>query len=301
MKNYKQHQKKQPQKYIFSYGSKQRNIHVTRKQQKNIMSDIYFEMLSMNWVQFIGLIAAAYLIINILFGTIYFLSGRTGLTGIHSTDTLTFYTECFFFSVQTFSTIGYGAVAPQSFFTNIVVSVQALFGMLSIGLVSGLFFSRFSRPSAKIFFSDQILITNHLGQRSLVFRLANSRVNTIVNAKVNMTYMFAIKTSEGTSMRQLKDLKLIRNFNSIFFLNWVVAHVIDENSPLYNMTHSELETVSAEILVSFSGTDQTFAQSIHSSKIYETSEIVYDRYFQDMVIRSGHEVSIDLDKISVLV
>jgi inward rectifier potassium channel len=231
---------------------------------------------------------------------VYFFSGPAGLSGNHIAGSLDFFTQCFFFSVQTFSTIGYGGITPVSFFTNSVVSFQALVGMLSIGLTSGLFFIRFSRPSAKILFSDQILITRHRGKRNLVFRLANSRINTILNAQLNVTVMLDHKTEEGMNLRVLKDLKLTRSFNAVFFLNWIVTHEIDTESPFYNLSHADLEALQFEVMVSFSGTDQTFSQSIHAGKVYGLNQIYYDRHFEDMLIRDGAVTKVDLDKISKL-
>jgi inward rectifier potassium channel len=301
MKIHRAKQQHSTKKYTFTYGSENRSVHVTRTNEGGVFSDLYYETLSMSWIRFLLTIAVAYFAINLVFGAIYFSNGRQGLTGNHPEDDLSFFLNCFFFSIQTFSTIGYGTIAPHSFVVNLVVSFQALFGMLSIGLTSGLFFSRFTRPSAKIFFSDQILITSHLGKRSLVFRLANSRINTIVNAEVKVTYSHETISPEGTSMRLLKDLTLVRSSNAIFYLNWVVTHVIDEASPFYNMKHGDLENAAAELLVSFYGTDQTFAQPIHTGKIYTTNQIIYDRNFVDMLIRRGDEINVDLSKISNLI
>ncbi|MBC7458698.1 MAG: ATP-sensitive inward rectifier potassium channel 10 [Bdellovibrionaceae bacterium] len=277
-----------------------RTIQVKQNKSNTVFTDVYYDLLSIGWMRFLFYIFSVYFFINLIFGLIYFLSGPEGLSGNHVSGTLNFFTQCFFFSVQTFSTIGYGGITPVSFFTNSVVSIQALVGMLSIGLTSGLFFVRFTRPSAKLIFSEQILISNHRGKRSLIFRLANSRINTIINAQVNVTVMLDEKTPEGMNLRILKDLKLIRNFNAVFFLNWLVFHEINNESPLYNLSHSDLESMNGEFMVSFSGTDQTFSQSIHAAKVYSSNQIHYDRHFEDMLIRDGHLTQVDLDKISKL-
>ncbi len=175
-----------------------------------------------------------------------------------------------------------------------------MISMLSVAVISGLFYSRFTRPSAKIIFSDQVLHTNHLEKRCLVFRLANTRVNKIINAKIHMTTLMSTVTPEGTSMRILNDLKLTRDFNSIFFLNWVVSHEINDQSPLYNMKIEDFEKANLEFLISFSGTDQTFSQPIHADVTYNTNDIIFDRQFKDMVIRNGNDILIELDQISQL-
>ena len=284
----------------YVYAGMKRKIRVSESEPKKGLKDMYFDLLSLTWVRFLSYISVGYFFINLIFGLIYFLYGPAGLSGKHVAGTVDFFTECFFFSVQTFSTIGYGGITPISFFTNTIVSIQALVGMLSIGLTSGLFFVRFARPSAKLVFSEQILISNHMGQRSLVFRLANSRINTIINARVHMTVMLDHKTPEGTNLRILKDLKLTRDFNAVFFLNWLVSHEINEDSPLFNLSHADLESMHGEFMVSFSGTDQTFSQSIHTAKMYLSNHILYDRHFEDMLIVERDLTRVDLDKISKL-
>lgn len=292
--------KNKSKKVAYIYGDTARSVHVTRNQEKRRFSDLYYELLSMRWREFWAWIIAGYFTVNLFFGVVYFIAGRQGMTGKHSANNWEFFSDCFFFSVQTFSTIGYGNFAPVSLLTNSVVAVQALMGMLSIGLTSGLFFSRFTRPTSRIVFSEQILITQHMGKRSMLFRMANSRINSIVNAQVHVTFSYTHITPEGVRMRTLTDLTLKRRFNAIFFLNWVVAHEINENSPLFNLTQAQLQGMDADIMVSFTGNDQTLSQPIHAGKIYSPSHFHYDRYFEDMLIREDNEVRVDLDRISEL-
>lgn len=294
------HIKKKSQKVAFVYGNTERSVHITRNKEKQHFSDMYYDLLSMRWRHFWAWIIAGYFIINLLFGILYFVAGREGITGIHSTDDWRFFSDCFFFSVQTFSTIGYGHFSPNSLFTNIVVSTQALLGLLSIGLTSGLFLSRFTRPTSRIVFSEHILITDSGGKRSLQFRMANSRINIIVNAEVRVTFSHSHITPEGVRMRTLHDLGLRRHFNAIFFLNWVVVHEIDELSPLYNLSHQQLLDMDVDIMASFTGNDKTLSQPIHAAKIYTPAHIQYDRQFEDMLIRDGTEIHVDLDRISEL-
>lgn len=292
--------KKYVKKHKITYGTGFREVQVAREKPHRFFSDLYYHLLSISWFQFIFFIFIGYIFINIIFGVLYFSQGPEGLSGQHPTGTWPFFLQCYFFSVQTLSTIGYGVMAPQTFVTHVIVSVQALVGMLSIGVISGLFFSRFTRSTAKIVFSEQILLTQHLGQKSLVFRLANERINVIVNAKVHATLLYNDVTPEGTNIRRLIDLKLTRDFNAIFFLNWVLAHEIDETSPFYNLDMDELKNKKAEIMVTFSGTDQTFGQSIHSSHIYPISKFVLNKNFEDMLIRENDDFTIHFDKISHL-
>lgn len=273
---------------------------IDRSNLRRGWNDIYHSILSLTWSRFFVITIVIYFLINLLFGFCYFLMGPEGLSGIGSNFGLRFFEECFFFSVQTFSTIGYGRVSPVGFFHNVLVAIEAFIGMLSISVMSGLLFVRFARPSAKIKFSDQALITQHRGQRCLIFRMANSRLNRIVEASVSMSVMLSSKTPEGEILRVQHDLPLIRGRSLFFALSWTVAHVIDDKSPLYQKTQKELEAMDAEIIVSVMGHDETFAQTIHARYSYIPSELVEDRQFADMIVRTGQNLKIDLAKISDL-
>jgi inward rectifier potassium channel len=266
----------------------------------DLFNDPYHFFLAIGWPRFLTFLIAAFFLINLFFGLAYFLLGREGLHGITSVNNLDFFLECVFFSVQTFSTIGYGQISPVGIGHNILVSLQAFLGLMSIGLMSGLFFSRFSRPTTRVKFSDVALITPYLGQKTFLFRLANGRLNHIVDASINVTLARFIITPEGISLRQMTDLKLIRERSSLFALSWTVGHQINETSPIYGMLKEDFKACQAEFIVSLTGHDETFSQTVHARHSYIASDIEYDRHFEDFVKREGGKTSIKLDKISEL-
>jgi len=264
-------------------------------------SDHYHLILSMSWRKFLGFSVLIYVSVNLLFALAYSCLDSASLSGLEKLSGADFIWGCFFFSVQTFSTIGYGTVSPHSFMANVLVSIEAFVGMLSIAILSGLFFSRFSRPSAKVRFSEQALVTQYLGKRCLVFRLANARLNQIIEAEITVVVLQKSVTPEGISMRRQFDLKLLRSRSQFFTASWLVAHEIDSASPLFGLSEEDFKTSDLEILVSLMGWDEVFSQTIHARFSYKADEIFWGGQFADIVTFKKDLIQVDIDRISQLV
>ncbi len=264
------------------------------------IKDSYHFLLSLSWPRFFILILIAYLFINSIYGLIYFSLGANQFHGIDNHSIFDYFLECFFFSVQTLSTIGYGKVSPASILANVVVTVEALTGMMAIALMTGLIFARFAKPTAKVIFSDKALITRFMGQSVFMFRMANARMNQVVEATVNLTAVQSFVTPEGIPFRQQVDLPLARNKSSVFALSWTVYHVIDENSPLYEISFDELKSRNTELFISLIGHDETFSQSIFTRRSYTTDDIAFNKQFVDIIERNNNQLKINIEKISDL-
>ena len=271
---------------------------IDRSQMMRGLDDLYHQLLSLRWSRFFLATVILYIAINFLFGLVYFLLGPESISGSAAPTTFHFFVNCFFFSVQTFSTIGYGVMAPAGIFSNIMVALEAFTGMLSIAVMSGILFARFARPTARIQFSDKALITQHRGHQSLVFRLANARLNLVAEATISVILLKAEVTPEGQSMRVQYDLPLIRNRSLFFAASWIVAHRIDGHSPLWNLSAKDLEADNAEIFISVTGFDETFSQTINARFSYLYDEIIWGGQFVDMVSRHEGKLRVDLRKIS---
>jgi len=245
--------------------------------------DLYHSMLAMRWRWFFACVLCAYLGVNLLFGAAYCWWGELEGAGRPGMGR---FAESFFFSVQTLATIGYGRLSPAGFVANCLVTTEALVGLTGFGIVTGLLFARFSRPTSRVIFSRKALITPHDGVPSLIFRMVNARANQIVEATMRVVLVRIEKTAEGEEYRTLYDLKLERERTAIFAASWTVVHPIDRQSPLHGQDRSSLEKAEAEIMVSLLGTDETFAQTIHARYSYIPSEIVWNGSFEDMTSRS---------------
>ncbi len=267
-----------------------------RRSVKFQFSDAYHSLLSQSWQAFLAIMLLGYLGVNLLFALGYFLCGPEALTGL-SFDPIKRYLDVFFFSVQTLSTIGYGHLAPMSLAANLLVTLESVTGLMGFALVTGIIFSRFARPTARVVFSNVAVINKHDGVESLIFRIGNERLNQIVEARVNVALVVNETTKEGESYRTIYDLDLERSQSPLFTFSWTVVHPITEKSPMYKMTQEKLVEKDAEILVTLAGVDDTFSQTIHSRYSYVPEQILWDHVFVDILKRTDDSFFIDMDNI----
>jgi inward rectifier potassium channel len=247
--------------------------------------DPYHLLLTIPWSGFIPLICVLYVTINALFALAYWLGGDCIANARPGS-----FLDLFFFSVQTLASIGYGAMYPKTTYANIVVTIEAMIGLMGIALMTGLAFARFSRPTARVIFSRVAVITAHDAKPTLMFRTANQRRNTILEAQMRVYLMRDEVTAEGQFMRRIYDLQLLRNQTPNFSLSWSVVHVIDQFSPLYGMTSESLSDTNSMLIISLSGIDETVAQVVHARHSYSANEILWNNRFVDIFYHTsdGH-------------
>ena len=254
--------------------------------QRILFRDLYVNLLSMHWFPLGVFIAAFYLFSNMAFASIYFFDG-TGIENAHH------FSDYFFFSVQTMSTIGYGKLVPRDTLANILVTIEAFWGFTFFAFVTGMVFAKFSRPTAQVLFSDIAVISDYEGVKHLKIRLANQRTNRIVDSKASLYMLRDIVTKEGYGYRQIHDLKLVRDHTPLLSLTWTLLHPIDQESPLFGMTSEDLRKHSDEIIIGISGVDETLSQTIHAHHSYVAEEIVFDAFFEDVLIRQEGKIQVN--------
>ncbi|WP_138498001.1 ion channel [Nostoc sp. PA-18-2419] len=237
----------------------------------------YHLLLTIPWTGFLILIFLFYVTINALFALFYLVGGDCIANARPGS-----FLDVFFFSVQTLASIGYGAMYPKTTYANIIVTIEAMMGLVGIALMTGLAFARFSRPTARVIFSRVAVITAHDAKPTLMFRTANQRRNMILEAQMRVYLMRDEITAEGLFMRRIYDLQLLRNQTPSFSLSWSVVHVIDEFSPLYGMTAESLIQTNSMLMISLSGIDETVAQIVNARHSYSAKEILWNNRFVDI-------------------
>lgn len=269
---------------------------VARGQRLAPHEDLYHWVLTRTWPQFFGVVTLGFIALNCLFATIY--SASPGCIANAAG-----FADHFFFSVQTLGTIGYGSMAPATRFGNVVVSIEALVGLLTTALVTGLTFVRFARPTARILFCDKIVIGPRDGVPHLMFRLANWRRNQVVETQLSVMLLVDETTREGETMRRPMPLELVRNKNAMFALTWTAMHRIDENSPFFGEgAMDRLRTQRAELFVSVTGLDETIMQQISARFRYQLDDIVPNARFADVLsMRDDGTRVIDYDRFHDIV
>jgi len=241
-------------------------------------SDLYVHLLATPWIALIGIVVAFYLLSNLAFACVYY-QFRDGIENAHS------FADIFFFSVQTMATIGYGRMVPVQPLTNLTVTIEALWGFIFFAFVAGLAFTKFSRPTARVLFSDVAVISDYEGKPHLKMRLANQRTNRIVDVRIDLVLLQNGVTKEGIKMRRFYDLPLVRSRVPLLQLTWTLLHPIDEHSPLYGTTQEKLEERGDEIIVSISGYDETLSQTVYARHSYVADEIICNAHFEDVLRR----------------
>ena len=201
---------------------------------------IYHSVLTMSWSTFLLIVLLLYFVSNVVFGALYAAIGSDALVDTSSTPMASTFLRAFFFSVQTFATIGYGTIHPVGLIPNLLVTIESYYSLLANALITGVVFARFARPTAKFIFSEVAVIAPYRGINGLMFRMVNGRSSQLIEVEAKV--MFARFCDEdGRSVRKFDVLELERRKVAFFPLAWTVVHPIDENSPLYGWTAADLE------------------------------------------------------------
>jgi inward rectifier potassium channel len=255
----------------------------------------YHYLISISWIKFCSLILIAFVIINIIFALLYLAGGVENFEGIETTNTFDRFVNEFFFSTQTFTTVGYGRINPVGVYSNIISSIESLGGLLSLALATGLLYGRFSRPYAKILYSEKALIAPFRDSNSFQFRIANLRENhDMIDVEIEV-----ILSKVENDSRKFYNLKLEYKKISFFSASWTVNHIIDEESPLLGMTEKDMKDTDVEFLILLKGFDDTFAQYVNSRFSYRFDEVVWGAKFINIYGKTEEgRGMVELDKIS---
>lgn len=273
------------------------SFNVLRQQSLLDSLGSYHSLLMMSWSRFMALVLISYVAMNAIFATLYVLCGPKALQTTSGSEFSSPLLKAFFFSVHTFSTIGYGNIVPAGLAANIVVSIESLFGLLGFALATGLLFARFSRPTAKILFSDSGIIAPYSGITAFQFRIINARNNQIIELGARVL-LSKFENVDGNRIRKYYPLSLEREKVVFFPLAWTIVHPIDEKSPMYGCTQQDLITSDAEFLILLTGIDETFSQTVHSRSSYRADELVWGARFSNLYFQDddGHILGVDMDR-----
>ena len=257
--------------------------------------NLYQELVKMSWAKFLLLVISTLFLINILFAVSYYLIGMENFSGMIPGSFIDNLLQCFFFSFQTFTTVGYGHIAPRGNLLSLMASLEAMTGLMIFAIITGLLYGRFAKPSAKILFSENILIAPFGDGISLQFRIVNKRKSTIMDISARVIYSH----QEKGKSRVYLPLDLERSQVTLFPLNWTIVHPITEKSPIYGKTNEDLAKFDTELIVVLKGYDDTFSQDINSIHSYHYEEIIWGAKFDSMYdLNSENFVELDFSKLS---
>lgn len=260
---------------------------------------LYHKFLMMPNSRFLVTIFLSFTVINLCFTTIYFLMGPNELAGMISKTPWDHFKEMFFFSTQTFTTVGYGRINPVGTFASIVSSLEALTGLLSFAIITGLLYGRFSRPRAYLRFSKHAVIAPYHDMQALMFRFVSYKENhTLTDVEVKVTLGITVQEN-GKGVFKFYSLPLERNRVDSLPMNWTVVHPINEESPVYGFTENDYKEADAEIYVLVRGFDDVFSNTVQQRTSYTWREILHGAKFERMSHESEDDSTtiIDIDKL----
>ncbi len=242
--------------------------------------DLYFHLMAGGWLRVFGTLAALFVATNVFFAVLYMLDDPGGVAQMEPGSFL----DAFSFSVQTMATIGYGTMSPVSAYSNKIMILEAAVSILAVALATGLMFAKASRPSASVLFTEKVVVTEHDGQPTLMFRVGNARGNEIVEATMRMTAVIDVPEPHGPGFnRRLFDMKLVRDNSPIFSLTWNLYHRLDEDSPLHGITAENIGERLAVLVCAMTGYDSTYAQSTHARNMYFPEDFRFGHRLSDIV------------------
>jgi inward rectifier potassium channel len=265
---------------------------ITEGLRLSFWADISHRCMTASWPSFIGGAVFVFIVFNAAFAVLYWI-GDQPVSNIPAGD----YLDYLYFSIETLSTAGYGDMHPQTHYGHFVSAVELFTGIFSMSLMTGLIFARFSRPSARLLFANNPVVSTYEGQPTLMVRFANERHNIIGNATARLWFLGNITTSEGQSIRRFHELRLLKNEHPALALSWTLYHIIDENSQLFGLDAAALKAANVSLVVVVSGYDLVAAQTIHARKSYDHADIRFGQRYVDILETLGDgRIRIDYGK-----
>jgi inward rectifier potassium channel len=276
------------------------SFNVARRGVSRVASlNLYHAFMTMTWSTFLGLVLLLYFISNIVFGILYSSLGAEAIVDTSGDPSMSLFVRGFFFSVQTFATIGYGTIHPVGLVPNLIVTVESYYSLIVNALITGVVFARFARPTARVVYSDVAVVAPYRDITGLMFRLVNGKNNQLI--EVHAKVMIARFVTEGSRVVRRFDILELERRSVVFFpLTWTIVHPIDEESPLHGLTWQDLVDSDAEILILLTATDETFAQVVHSRTSYKPKEIKFGHKFVNIYnqVHDSEPITIDIRKLS---
>lgn len=259
----------------------------------------YHTMLAIPGWKFLFLIFGFYVVVNLVFACIYYAVGVENLAGMKAGDNLEKFGQAFFFSAQTLTTVGYGHISPSGFTVSAIAAVEALIGLLSLALATGLLYGRFSNPTAYLKFSGNAVIAPFKNGNALMLRIAPFKNTSLTDAEAKLTLGIPVEEN-GKIINRFFPLELEYDKVNALTLSWTLVHPITENSPLYNFVKGDFENLKGEILVFIKAFDDMFSNTVVARSSYTFREVVYGAKFLPMYHRNeeASKTILDLDKLN---
>lgn len=259
--------------------------------------DMYHWMITTSWKHYWVVVFLFYGSVNVVFALVYYAIGTNAIGGITHTDSLHEFLDCFFFSNETFTTVGYGALHPNGVIASFIASLEAFLGLMSFALATGTLYGRFSKPKPRIKFSPNAVIAPFGEQTAFQFMIANQRTSNIMELETIVNFSWVDK-SEGEGYRRFKVLNLELSKIAMFPTSWTINHIIDEESPMYGMSAEDFIEKEVEAFITLKGFDETYSQTVYIRMSYTAKDFIYGAKFQrPFYVGETGQLVMDLRKV----
>jgi inward rectifier potassium channel len=256
------------------------SFNVKRVNGEFTMRDAYLFLVRIPWWLFLLFLLLSYLLFNVFFASLYLIAGVEGMSGFEGDHSwVSDFLHAFFFSVQTFTTVGYGSTSPMSLGVNLIATIEAMTGLLSFSVATGILYGRFSRPTERILFSDKLIISPYKNGNAIMFRVMNGRSNILMDLNITITLGLNDSSKPGYAR---KFYRLTLELDNIKYLplSWTIVHPLDENSPLNGVDPNRIPEMDGELMITISGFDDTYGQEVYRRFSYELNEITLGEKFK---------------------
>jgi inward rectifier potassium channel len=256
-------------------------------------------MLKIPLWKFLLFMGLTYVVVNLVFAAAYFMIGVDQLGGMEQQTMYGKFWEAFFFSAQTLSTVGYGHVYPSSLTANSIAAFESITGLLMFAIATGLMYGRFSQPKAYIRFSKVALFAPFKEGYALMFRFAPYKNHFLTDVEVKVTVVLQLPDAGNERKNKFYSLDLELSRANTLSSNWTIVHYINEESPFYQLSRTEIVDAKAELLIFVKGYDDEYANTVVTRSSYTTDEFVYGAKFDMMYEPSedGSSTLLHLNKI----
>jgi len=234
--------------------------------------------------------------VNIVFATLFWLAPGS-VANARSNS----FSDVFFFSVETLSTVGYGDMYPTAPYGRAVAGIEIACGLAFTAILTGLTFVRFSRPRAKMIFAANPVVAIHHGKPTLMVRIGNARAAVLADATAKLNVLLTERNAEGTVFHRVQELRLQRAHIPIFPLFWTLMHVLDEQSPLHDYNVARAIEADAQVFVTVEAHDPTLATTVRDLRNYSAKAIRFGmRYSDAMTTAKDGTPVLDVTRIGAL-
>jgi inward rectifier potassium channel len=261
---------------VLQFGG--REVIVAEGQRLGFFADISHRCMTASWPSFIGGAVLIFIVFNAIFAVFYWI-GNQPISNVPAGD----YIDYVYFSIETLSTAGYGDMHPQTHYGHFIAAVELFTGIFSMSVMTGLIFSRFARPNARLLFAAHPVVSNNEGKLTLMIRLVNERHNIIGNATAKLWLLRNELSMEGRTFRRFYELPLVKSEHPALALSWTLYHPLDESSLLYGLDAEDFEASDVALAVVVTGYDVVAAQTIYAQKAYNHADILFGHRYADIL------------------